>query len=173
MVKALVHQVQRQHLNIQPLGHQPVGIELGAEAVARPQPAPFTIQQGIASPLKGQFCRQGKHLVPLGLKPVFEEGLFALAFGVEKAAQHHLIAQDQPGVGGKHHIRPALLGLDQINIGAIGNDLVEILPLLLGRRQGCTMNVTLHPGVDHIVHLVVVGGAHEKANGGGHRKRLT
>ena len=53
VVEALVHQLKRQHFNIQPFRQVWMRIEFRTETVTRPQPATFTIEQSIARPFKG------------------------------------------------------------------------------------------------------------------------
>ena len=101
-------------------------------------------------------------------KPVLEMLFFTLALAVKETAQHHFPAQRQARVGREHHVRQTGPSRDAFHLRVPGQDLVKRPPLPGGGLARGLVQVALHPGINHVIHVVLVGRAHEKTNGRGH-----
>jgi hypothetical protein len=91
---------------------------------------------------------------------------FSAPLGAAKAAERGDTFLDQACVCRKDHVGQAGLRVYQAHLGMRGDSLVETLPLLLRQSNRRRVEISLHPGVDDVLHVEELRSAHQK-NGAG------
>jgi hypothetical protein len=138
----------------------------GAGAVANPEAGAVGGEEGVAFAFEGRGAGGVDDGVACFAEPAAEVRLFALALGMEEAADGNGAIALETGVGGEDHVGGAGLRLDELNVGDGADGFVEALPLLGGTGAGGGVDVASHPGVDDVVDVVELGGTHEEGGGG-------
>ena len=163
MIKSRVGQAQGNDFDVEPLRQLRMGGQLAAKAVSGPQTSARRVEQGVARAFERKVRRQFKNLEALFLEPFFEYRFFALAFARQKAAQDKLLPQHQTRVGGEHHVRQSGQRRDALHFRVFFEQTAQRSPLAGSGLAGGFVDVPLHPGIDDVIHFVVVGRAHQEA----------
>jgi len=141
---------------------QPRQLQVGGGVGAEPVPGEVGAGegQGVARALVRQTWRQRRHGVAVGLEPGDVVGRLGLALGVAKAAGHEPGPVHDAGVGGEDHVGQAGLGDERLHLCAcVAQRLGEGVPLGAG-PFGVDGHLGVHPRVDLVEHLEVLGRAH-------------
>jgi hypothetical protein len=167
VVEAWVDEVERGDLDAPDLAERVVAGGVGAGAVANPEAGAVSGEECVAFAFEGGGAGRVDDGVAGELEPAAEMELFALALGVEEAADGDGAVALEAGVGGEDHVGGTGLGLDELDVGDRGDGFVKALPLLgcAGARGG--VDVAGHPWIDNVVDVVELGGTHEEGGRGG------
>ena len=139
----------------------------GAWAVADPEAGAVGGEEGVAFAFEWRGAGGVEDGIACFSEPAAEVWLFALALGVEEAADGDGAVALEACVGGEDHVGGAGLRLDELDVGDGADGFVEALPLLGGAGARGGVDVAGHPGVDDVVDVVELRGAHQEGGRGG------
>ena len=104
VIEAFIRQAYRHHLDVEIAGDFFVCLDLGAKPVTGPYPGAAAIEQAVSRSFKPDLLVQSQQVVAVLTEPVLEEHLFRAPFMRHEMACNRLVAVDDTGVGGKHHV---------------------------------------------------------------------
>src|SRR6266480_6511820 len=160
MIKALVHQFDRNHEVVQQLGQEQMRLDVRAKPVTAKQNV--TAKETVALAFKNELGRQLHYFEPVLGKPTLEMTFFAPPFLVTEAAENESLADHQPCVRGKHQIRQTRLGRQQIDLATERSERVaQRLPLNTRQPWFCIPRPA-HPGIDLVFNAVVIRRAEQQ-----------
>jgi hypothetical protein len=95
--------------------------------------------------------------------------------GKTKNTGHESITSHQTGIGHKTHVRMGWNPFDDGDARQSSDDLVQAIPLFDGDVVSNAANLSLHPGIDDVLHAEVRRSAHDHpwSFAGRHRGSLT
>ncbi len=96
-------------------------------------------------------------------EPATVDGFLALPLLAAEAAQHHRAIHNQTGVGGEDQIGQVFARRHQAHLRAAFDDVLESRPLIERPNAVGEGVLALHPGIDDIGHLEMIGRTHQNA----------
>src|SRR5207244_4888005 len=154
MVKAWIDKFHRDNKTSEHLGDGAMRFNVGAEFV--------TAKKCVASEKRVAFAfeiviiGQRGNLEAAFFHPVGKMRRFAGALFVPKIARNKLLADSEPGIGGKDHVRQFRLRRDQLDLAIqSGKGRVQTAPLLLRQRRFRPARPA-HPGINLVLDAVVI-----------------
>ena len=161
VIEPRVDQLHRAHGRPGERGEVGVRARVTAEAVAREQDP--TEGQRVAGTLEGDAFGQRVDDEPLLLEPLDVVRHLRLALGMAEAAGHELVAVHDARVGGEHEVGQVRVGLHHLDVRACGAERVEQALPLVACPLEVDLDVAVHPRVDLVEHVEVLGRAHQVA----------
>jgi hypothetical protein len=162
VVEARVDEVEWGDLDVPRIAEGLVAGDEAAGAIACPEAGTVGAEESVAFAFERGGAGDVEDGVASFVEPGAEVRLFILTLGVEETADDDGAVAFETGVGGEDHVGRTGLGLDEFDFGDAADGFVEALPLLGGAGLRGGVDVALHPGVDDVVHVVELGGAHQE-----------
>src|SRR5690606_30631374 len=161
VVEARVGQPDRHHLDAEELLDLGMRLDFGTETVARPEARRAAIQQAVACALEADLLVEVEELETVLPEPLLEVRLLGTPLVRHEMAGDRLVAVHDARVRGEHHVRQVGLGIDRDDVGVLGERVAQGLPLLPCEILVQGTLVPRHPRVDDVLHLEVIGRAHQ------------
>ena len=139
----------------------PVARPARPHSMRRPQVASVRIEDRVALALERRRPRRIPHQEAVFGQPPPQRGLFHLPLRVRKARHRSDPMLHQRGVPHKYHIRRSAHCRDQPHIRPLLQLPMQLPPLRERHIAARPMQVSRHPRVDHIVHVIPLRGAHQ------------
>jgi hypothetical protein len=161
VVEAWVDEVKGDDLDVPDFAKEMMAGGGGTRTVAGPEPGTVCREESIAFAFEGETAGDVKDRVASVLEPAAEVLFFALALGIEEAAESNDAVALETCVGGEDHVGRAGLRLDEFDIGDLRHCFVQVLPLLCCALARGGVDVSSHPRIDNVVDVVELWRAHE------------